>query len=881
MVGLLFLLLGARGTPDLAPQQAAALPHQPTHIIHKRNEEGHSDSVAEMLMSQIFGKSASTSAPSPQSFPDSTCQTEFMDIVGGDLNDGRQAGQQAKTPKHCQKKCQDAQGCNFFAWDRMTGYCWLKRTDGLRIPHPKMIIGPKFCANMASNPHTPTPKEACSVTATQIQTNPCDLNSPYQSLTGRCNNVKNPLWGSANSPFIRLVPPQYGPDSTPRGTGQDLPGARTVTAAFPETDNPEGRIASMMMQFGQILDHDISNTLFPEKRCCVLAERPECFNIIIPSNDQTYQQRHNFSNTCIDFSRSSPACGITNREQVNQVTSFLDASMLYGSDENVAKILRAHTGGKLLENDHKPGHLPTKHQLRRPSNFIDDRMDFLAGDLRVNEQPFLTSMHVLFMREHNRLAKYLQEELETDNDELLYQSARKLFITEFQTIVYKEFLPLLLGKRFMGIYKLDIDGESVYNPNTNPTVLNEFASAAMRFGHSMINSLFKVITHEEIFLRLRDIFNAKMFNGNHMLEIEPMLLGLLNQNAQKVDGSFANEVTNHLFEEHSPKEQTRFGGDLVARNIQRARDHGIPGYNSYRKVCNLQPILSFNQKPLEINADMWARFQSLYKTVDDIDLFPAAMAENPADTDALLGPTFSCIIGLQFHNLKYGDRFFFSHHLAPLNYLAKYIKEMENRRLSDIICDNTNIVRVQVRAMESPHSGNPVRECKRPAKTQPDVEANLTDRGDISDETLDVPAAAATAPAVPAGRLENPPAPATSTTGSRNDRSSTVASEPTKQTTAESRTDRVPKSLDFFDSTDELVAPPLKFETAPAPSAFAVPQGRSSQSAAAAPRQQIVFEQVLSPKEGRSLLIGGGGNQNNKPVKFIEIFGEEDAITAP
>jgi hypothetical protein len=58
-----------------------------------------------------------------------------------------------------------------------------------------------------------------------------------------------------------------------------------------------------------------------------------------------------------------------------------------------------------------------------------------------------------------RLAKYLQEELETDNDELLYQSARKLFITEFQTIVYKEFLPLLLGKRFMGIYKLDIGKE--------------------------------------------------------------------------------------------------------------------------------------------------------------------------------------------------------------------------------------------------------------------------------------------------------------------------------------------------------------------------------------------------------------------------------------
>ncbi len=75
-----------------------------------------------------------------------------------------------------------------------------------------------------------------------------------------------------------------------------------------------------------------------------------------------------------------------------------------------------------------------------------------------------------------RLAKYLQEELETDNDELLYQSARKLFITEFQTIVYKEFLPLLLGKRFMGIYKLDI-GKELRELVSDTAIIKEYKNS--------------------------------------------------------------------------------------------------------------------------------------------------------------------------------------------------------------------------------------------------------------------------------------------------------------------------------------------------------------------------------------------------------------------
>ena len=44
--------------------------------------------------------------------------------------------------------------------------------------------------------------------------------------------------------------------------------------------------------------------------------------------------------------------------------------------------------------------------------------------------------------------------------------------------------------------------------------------------------------------------------------------------------------------------------------------------------------------------------------MDDIDLFPAGVAERSVE-GGLLGPTFACIIGTQFRNLRKGDRFWY------------------------------------------------------------------------------------------------------------------------------------------------------------------------------------------------------------------------------
>ena len=71
--------------------------------------------------------------------------------------------------------------------------------------------------------------------------------------------------------------------------------------------------------------------------------------------------------------------------------------------------------------------------------------------------------------------------------------------------------------------------------------------------------------------------------------MDDLVRGLADQRGDLFDKIFPEDVTNHLFESKSGK-----GGlDLVSLNIQRGRDHGVPGYNSYRELCGLKKATKF------------------------------------------------------------------------------------------------------------------------------------------------------------------------------------------------------------------------------------------------------------------------------------------------
>ena len=86
----------------------------------------------------------------------------------------------------------------------------------------------------------------------------------------------------------------------------------------------------------------------------------------------------------------------------------------------------------------------------------------------------------------------LAEKSVRERDEILYQEARRLVIAEIQNIVYSEYLPLVLGRATVKRVNIDLDSGSEYNGKLDPSIMNEFATAAMRCRQSP-SQLFRIL----------------------------------------------------------------------------------------------------------------------------------------------------------------------------------------------------------------------------------------------------------------------------------------------------------------------------------------------------------------------------------------------------
>lgn len=565
---------------------------------------------------------------------------------------------------------------------------------------------------------------------------------PYRTHDGSCNNLRHTAWGKSNTPYTRILPPDYedGVSEIRKTgvTGQQLPNPRSVSlASIKWGEKPDAKASVMLMQWGQFVDHDLSLAattpmLTPQGTsidCCnrklLLDPRfkhPACISILLPDNDPFYSK---FNVGCMNLVRNAPSppigCRLRAREQLNQLTHFMDASMIYGNDEQQALGLRQFQGG-LLKSSRINGaeFLPFDGRIGEgcilPTAGIRRGMRcFVAGDNRVNELTGLVTMHNLFLREHNRVARLLWSLNPGWPDEKIYQEARRIVIAELQHITYNEFLPLILGPIVMRDFKLELSrtngGYTLdYDPETEPSILNEFAGAAYRL-HSLVQGAFNFQTEDGQLIqqfKLRNIFNnpASLYRGGNY---DGCIHSMINEPSQSIDNHFSEELTNHLFQDTN----SSFGMDLVTVNIQRGRDHGLPGYNFFRQACGLTKIQSFRQLDNVLVEGAGRLFSQLYGHVDDIDLFIAGNYEKKLK-DAMVGPVFACIIGEQFRRLKLGDRYWYENGNQAGAFSPDQLSELKHVSLARIVCDNSDAIeRIQPLAFLRPTSWNPKVNCEQ------------------------------------------------------------------------------------------------------------------------------------------------------------------------
>ncbi|XP_077021020.1 eosinophil peroxidase [Tamandua tetradactyla] len=541
----------------------------------------------------------------------------------------------------------------------------------------------------------------------------------YRTITGRCNNRKRPWLGASNLALARWLPAEYedglslpyGWTTGRRRNGFLLPLVRAVSnqiVRFPSErlTSDQGR-ALMFMQWGQFIDHDLDFS--PESPARVTfaggvncettcAQLPPCFPIKIPPNDPRIKNQRD----CIPFFRSAPSCSGNCRNkvrnQINALTSFVDASMVYGSEDPLALRLRNRTnqlgllaintqfrdnGRALLpfDNLHEDPCLLTNRSVRIPC--------FLAGDTRSSETPKLAAMHTLFMREHNRLATELRRLNPRWNGEKLYHEARKIVGAMVQIITYRDFLPLVLGKararRTLGSYQ-------GYSSNVDPRVANVF-TLAFRFGHTMLQPfMFRLDSQYRASapnsrVPLSSVFFASwriVYEGG----IDPILRGLMAIPAKlnRQDSMLVDELRDRLF-----RQVRRIGLDLAALNMQRSRDHGLPGYNAWRRFCGLsQPRNLVQLSRVLKNRDLARKFLNLYGTPDNIDIWIGAIAE-PLLPGARVGPLLACLFENQFKRVRDGDRFWWQKRGV---FTKRQRKALSQISLSRIVCDNSGITTV-------------------------------------------------------------------------------------------------------------------------------------------------------------------------------------------
>jgi hypothetical protein len=458
-----------------------------------------------------------------------------------------------------------------------------------------------------------------------------------QSLDGWGNNRAHPDWGRAGANYLRVAPADYadGIGVPVAGPNARYVSNRVFNDAGQDLFSRHG-VSQWAATWGQFLDHTFGLRVSSDEEA----------HIPFDNTDPLETFPSDLPFVLFERSAAAPGTGVTTpREQPNEVSSYIEASTVYGDTTDRLEWLRegpvdgdlANNGARLLMPER---YLPRLNTRGDPASAppMDDATGAMgdraavAGEFRGNENIALLATHTLLAREHNRIVARLPGWL---GDEQKFQIARRVVIATQQYITYEEFLPA------MGVRLAPYRG---YDPTVNASLGNEFATVGYR-AHSMVRGDFTVEAAASRYPRAQlDAWRAAgigvtvrgdrvrivvppalvLFNPDLVEELQlgPLLAGLGTQVQAANDEQIDDIVRSVQFSVCQPECMTATF-DIGAIDVERGRDHGMPSYNDLRRAYGLAPKTSFRAVTDEASESFPA----------DPELTPGAELDDPDSLD--------------------------------------------------------------------------------------------------------------------------------------------------------------------------------------------------------------------------------------------------------
>jgi peroxidase len=409
--------------------------------------------------------------------------------------------------------------------------------------------------------------------------------------------------------------PVVGP--SPRTISNVIAGGTDSKGDNGETTDPT--LSAWLYVVGQFVDHDLDLEFTPPTNPSI--------NIEIPVGDPAFP-----TGAVIPLNRATRSA--STNTIINTANLYLNLSQVYGQTAAVAATLTNPDG--TLKSSGNGLYLPVSGT------------QFITGDPRVMENPELTAITTLFMREHNYWVHTLAAQHPSWSGSQLFDMARAITIAEYQNIVYSAYLPHLIGP-VLGPYR-------GFDSSVNAQVTQEFATSAFRVGHTQVSDGEEGIGPTGAVVFTEPLGQA-FFNTAQQDEangVDAILNSLGQDFAQATDPFVVPTLRNLLNADLVGGDVDKI--DLIAIDIERERDVGVGTLNQTRRALGMTPYTSFAQ--LTSDPVVQEEYENVFGDINSVDLFMGGLAEAHAP-GAVVGPTFQAILADQFQRLRSGDRYFF------------------------------------------------------------------------------------------------------------------------------------------------------------------------------------------------------------------------------